>query len=499
VRGNVAVTDERGAVLTRLAAGEATWVAPGQALAVASLEQRAVDYVEISLRAKDDLPAAGGNTQVAGPFPTPAGDAFDVDLIRDTLHGAEENTVPAGVAPSLLLVTGGSVLATADTGEIVALDAGAIRSFTGKVDLTGASRTPATFVVARIGQVVPPRVNLRSQPATPVATPLPQPAPTTTSIAITAFTCPSAYAGDDFAADCVTPTKGTAFSLESAGTTILSYLADAAGQVAFSNVAPGRYTLLVGLRDPSAYSRVTCRHPSSGVAGAETDRNLASVAVAAGEAVRCTWFIVPGNATADGATVSFQVAILTCPPGMTSATLVPRLCASAPPGVSLSLFAGETPLGVSTAGAALWRWSGLAARAYDLMVNAMPLPFTAAQLERRPCCNDRGGFTVSLGAAADAASTLFLFQPASADPATDSDDDGLSDAREAKIGTNPFLVDTDGDGLSDADEADIYGTDPLKPDTDGDGLNDGEEIGVLGTNPFLTDTDGDGVPDSASP
>jgi hypothetical protein len=56
--------------------------------------------------------------------------------------------------------------------------------------------------------------------------------------------------------------------------------------------------------------------------------------------------------------------------------------------------------------------------------------------------------------------------------------------------------DTDGDGLSDADEA-LLGTDPLVPDTDGDGLDDGTEVLVEGTEPLVADTDGGGVSDGA--
>jgi len=77
----------------------------------------------------------------------------------------------------------------------------------------------------------------------------------------------------------------------------------------------------------------------------------------------------------------------------------------------------------------------------------------------------------------------------------DTDGDGLTDFEEVmKYGTRPDLVDTDGDGLSDADEIRIFLTDPLKADTDGDGLSDGEEI-LLGTNPNKVDTDGDGISD----
>lgn len=58
----------------------------------------------------------------------------------------------------------------------------------------------------------------------------------------------------------------------------------------------------------------------------------------------------------------------------------------------------------------------------------------------------------------------------------DSDNDGLTDAQEAAIGTDPNKADTDGDGLTDADEVRKWKTDPLNPDTDGDGYSDGAEV-----------------------
>jgi hypothetical protein len=108
----------------------------------------------------------------------------------------------------------------------------------------------------------------------------------------------------------------------------------------------------------------------------------------------------------------------------------------------------------------------------------------------------------------------------SADPPTwsddvDSDGDGLSDAEEIALGTDPLSVDadadgvpdgtevawgtsswsadTDGDGLRDGQEA-LYGTSPILWDSDGDGLDDGEEL-RMGTSPAHTDTDGDGLDD----
>jgi hypothetical protein len=79
----------------------------------------------------------------------------------------------------------------------------------------------------------------------------------------------------------------------------------------------------------------------------------------------------------------------------------------------------------------------------------------------------------------------------------DSDGDGLSDAEEAALGTDPLDPDTDGDGLADGEEVE-RGTDPLAPDTDGDGLTDGDEV-ALGTDPLDPDTDGDGIVDGSDP
>jgi len=57
----------------------------------------------------------------------------------------------------------------------------------------------------------------------------------------------------------------------------------------------------------------------------------------------------------------------------------------------------------------------------------------------------------------------------------DSDGDGLTDAEERSLGTNPFQSDSDVDGLSDSEEIRI-GTNPLSQDTDRDGVLDGLDL-----------------------
>ena len=124
-----------------------------------------------------------------------------------------------------------------------------------------------------------------------------------------------------------------------------------------------------------------------------------------------------------------------------------------------------------------------------------------------------------------------LFHTDPLTPDGDIDGDGLPDAAELRIGSDPSVGDTDSDGLDDLLEFTI-GTNPLQPDSDGDGMNDGWEYRYMdagfdpaadsatdanpnnnidadpdgdgltngqecewGTNPGGQDTNGDGHPD----
>ncbi|NLG26548.1 MAG: hypothetical protein GX557_01470, partial [Chloroflexi bacterium] len=88
----------------------------------------------------------------------------------------------------------------------------------------------------------------------------------------------------------------------------------------------------------------------------------------------------------------------------------------------------------------------------------------------------------------------------------DTDSDGLDDATELCLGTNPYLADSDRDGIDDGTEIagfdlDLHGThwdsDPLQPDSNDDGnLDTLEWASSLATNGQATsaDLDNDGIP-----
>ncbi|SDF51209.1 Ig-like domain-containing protein [Cellulophaga baltica] len=87
----------------------------------------------------------------------------------------------------------------------------------------------------------------------------------------------------------------------------------------------------------------------------------------------------------------------------------------------------------------------------------------------------------------------------------DFDDDGLTNTEEANLGTDPNNPDTDGDGVEDGEEVmddtnplddcdSLNGTPLPTTDCDSDGLTNAEEEN-LGTDPFDPDSDSDGITD----
>jgi outer membrane protein OmpA-like peptidoglycan-associated protein len=126
----------------------------------------------------------------------------------------------------------------------------------------------------------------------------------------------------------------------------------------------------------------------------------------------------------------------------------------------------------------------------ELEPSVDPLVFTVVFTQGG---DDEASFTVAAGGFTDeagngsggtAATTLV----------NDLDADGVTDARERALGTDPRNRDSDGDGLSDGREVEL-GTDPLDDDSDGDGVPDGIEVSS-GLDPLAGDSDGDGVSDA---
>ncbi len=81
------------------------------------------------------------------------------------------------------------------------------------------------------------------------------------------------------------------------------------------------------------------------------------------------------------------------------------------------------------------------------------------------------------------------------DAELDDDGDGLTNAEESDLGTDPLDPDSDNDGLFDREEVKLYKTNPNSSDHDGDGLSDYEEINEWGTDPLDPDSDNDSYKD----
>ncbi len=75
-----------------------------------------------------------------------------------------------------------------------------------------------------------------------------------------------------------------------------------------------------------------------------------------------------------------------------------------------------------------------------------------------------------------------IIDPVDPNDTLDEDGDGLTNAQELSIGTDPYNPDSDNDGLFDKEEVITYKTEPLNEDTDGDGFLDGSEV-KAGYNP----------------
>jgi hypothetical protein len=186
--GTVALRAEDDEAPTELATGEAAFLPNRKAGTLASVGADAASLVEIALVSRRDAESAaeadaGEETAVVvgEPFPAPAGAAesaatptpegeeqaaasFEMELVRNTLSGQDEATIPVSGsgAPVVYLTTVGTAQLQAGE-QVVDLDAGQFALLAGTVQVRAATDAPATFVVASIGEEAEARDRDRSE------------------------------------------------------------------------------------------------------------------------------------------------------------------------------------------------------------------------------------------------------------------------------------------------------------------------------------------------
>lgn len=549
-QGTLVVSDGAAKARSRLASGEAGFLPSGARIAEVPLGSEPLSFYRIDLVAAQDAANAGNDEMVfvGRPFPSPGGNR-DLDLVRDVLTSGEavELSLADQPAPTLFLVTAGSVglvPASDPSAEPVLLSEGQGAALGGNVVVTAAD-DDATFVTVYVGPEIP--VDLAQRATTPT------PEAGFASLSLQAFACPGAYSGDQYASDCAEPLADIPFTIAAArsGAT-LEGSTGADGLVAFAGLEADAYSVSGGVPAEFVTQVVVC---DSVTADPLQDGSAGAVIpLESGANVACSWYAVPENLRGDG---SISVVAHLCPTIPNDpASECTRIDAS---GASVDGPAVLNASNASVDGAALvWgQEEGVPFGEYVVHPEGVAAPEGFGVAEVRGATATNAGWATALDEANPNVALDIILVPTAqprvveeAAPSTDvdSDGDGLPDAQEAQVGTDPASADTDGDGatdgneiaagtdplaapveqapatdtaptepegstapvepgfdsdgdnLTDAVEQEI-GTDPFNPDSDGDGLSDFVEVGfdaesATGTNPALWDSDGDGVSDA---
>jgi hypothetical protein len=344
----------------RLPSGEAMLMLGGAEQVRAALGSEPAVYRSLALVDADGAPPADEDLPFASePFQGP-GARHDMDLLRDALGPAETMTIPAGAAPTLVLVLDGVAEIASETGDVFSLGEGEAVSLTGPVVVT-ATDNGATVTAAYIGPAVP-------QLAQSAATPVP---------------------GQRVIESPGTPTPDAAEVLPAATAT--------ARQTASDEADDDEDGLTNAAEDEAGTDPSLADTDEDGLTDGEEINEIGTSPLSA-------------DTDSDGVLDGDEVA------------------------------QGTDPL------------DGLAAAPTE------ETPATDEVPVEEPTA---AGVTAAPG---------------------DSDGDGLEDAIELELGTDPVDLDTDDDGLTDGDEYYVHQTGTRNPDTDGDGVVDGEET-ANGTDP----------------
>jgi hypothetical protein len=219
--GPLLLVDQETGEQIRLGSGEAAIVPAGTVQQRSSLGPQPVSYLSIELVGVDAPPPPADATvlQPGQPFPSPAG-LHDLDLLSAALGAGQAFTIPDSGAKNVVLITDGAANVGRPGGEAVVLLAGEAASFSGQLEVSGASdggeAQDVSFVVAMIGPEVPPAAGIAETPVPPTEiaeTPAPATATAETpateergAITVQVYTCPPGMTAETVAAAACAPT-----------------------------------------------------------------------------------------------------------------------------------------------------------------------------------------------------------------------------------------------------------------------------------------------------
>jgi hypothetical protein len=174
--GPLLLVDQETGEQIRLGTGEAAIVPAGTVQRRSSLGAQPVSYLSIELVGVDAAPPAPDATvlQPGEPFPAPAR-LHDLDLLSASLVAGEAFTIPDSGGTNVVLITDGAANVGRPGGDAVVLLAGEAASFSGELQVSGASDDGGevqnvSFVVAMIGPEVPPPAGIAETSSPPTAT-----------------------------------------------------------------------------------------------------------------------------------------------------------------------------------------------------------------------------------------------------------------------------------------------------------------------------------------
>lgn len=416
----ILVYDQLTAGQSRLGSGEASFVPTGSLEQRSSLTESPAPYYRFALVPAEQAADAGGDRLIFGgdAWDAPAGEQFDLDLVRDVVNPNEGSTILAGNAPTLVLATSGTVEVEAAGAAPVRLDAGEAGNFTGELSIFGIGAGPAAYVAAVIGPEVP----------------LP-PAPSTGSITIDVLGCAAGLSPTEAVAANFDPTTvGNCQPVALPANPTLILAGDQPLEPDQPNPDQGTYTWnfllyspfpVADFELPPAYDSyllvnangIVKASQNAGVSPSVADPDVLFVS-AAQPAARATLFLFAAGAEAG----SISLAPFSCPAGMTAETFASERCqpATEPFEIGItSVATGATRTtadAITTSGSPFLTWDRLAAGDYIIEVSALPPEFTSfviPGLEPDPATGD---FTVQLtDAVPDAQFNLFFLQPGAAE------------------------------------------------------------------------------------